>query len=502
MNNSNDKDEIKRNLIVDMLNTFKSKTFYRDSDIDYITDNFRKMFELELNELDVNFKADKDNLDNPFNVTIYEDEKSKNSLGEAYFGQERQDDGFYRSRKPLIAINCHYLYDKLQDKNPSNRMMAIKRYYKTIFHEVRHYKQWLCTQSNVSSKDSIMYARDFALKDTLGRRFYSRDEMTGNYDNYYIEKDANAIGYAKLFNILGDKDLNSPENKTLLSEQKEEYIKKHIAEYRINMKYKNVIFKSNGFINRDDLSSQVMDNILKYPENLDLLIKYPILKKEYHLDGTKKNALELALNHKKELKGINELDNNIASAEEKNFLTKQANDMYYELLYPQLSKISPDNFKQFIEVYGVNNTQALLNNIREYYNKEYETKVNSYLTHTREKMKNAKFFEKKQLKASYLDKENYYSMYYSNKIKNMYAREKDLESLIKFNKLNLNNTKTNNNSDSKKAVISQDDIVQSLKDNNISFNEIQDISKQTRQNIIEYNSNKNINKDKESENIR
>ena len=58
-------------------------------------------------------------------------------------------------------------------------------------------------KTNISSKDAMAYARDWALMSYLDKDWYSLDVKTGNYDAYVLENNANEVGYRQYLETMG-----------------------------------------------------------------------------------------------------------------------------------------------------------------------------------------------------------------------------------------------------------------------------------------------------------
>lgn len=233
---------------------------------------------------------------------------------------------------PKIEYNLAMILNGLDSDDKERRLCACRDMFKTIFHELQHHKQYKLACSKISNLDSLRFARDFVTRMFLPKDWYSKDEKTGNYTEYMTENDANETGYSRYLEITG-------ENDPLTSDLRIIYAgKRSISRYKINASIpkKNTKYNSGGYKERDDITIPVIDDAIKDPNARAILRAFPILQKEYNFDGTKKSAVQLITNMKKEIQAINSISE--FSQDEKTQLISDCQVMYYELIYRELLK--------------------------------------------------------------------------------------------------------------------------------------------------------------------
>ena len=252
-----------------------------------------------------------------------------------------------------IKVHERNLYKGLQSKDDDERLDTCKMIFKTIFHEVQHHRQYMLTQLNISNKDSMMYAKEMCLKQILDSKFYSQGE-DGNYYELLIENNANYVGVRKF------KEVMQEENSSLEDEIDFYCAYMKESKYFIDCDSKNgkKHYKFDDLQEKEDIATQILD------ENIteELLIKYPILQKEYNMDGSKKNIEELVTNLKNEIMIVEQLD-----VEKKEIIIKDTKNMYFELIYNQIKNNKEIQDKEKLETSYFKN---ILDEMTMYFNEE------------------------------------------------------------------------------------------------------------------------------------
>lgn len=316
-----------------------------------------RIFQLEIEELGYSYQPDRDDSENTFILKFINDSK-KTIRGQCSC----------KKGEPTIIYNIAHLYEDLQSPNKEERLLGCKELFKTVFHEIQHYRQYLMTQKNVSSKDAIRYARDFALMTYLEKDWYSFDRKKGNYGEYSIENNANAVGYKQYLEIMGyDEEIND------LFEIKNGQF--NISRYKANgvSTYDDQYTYNLGKKERDDITVSILDDLICNHGLTEILKTYPILQKEYNLDGTKKSASVLIKNMEKEIQEIS--NNKFLSKEDKRKLIKDAQEMYYELIYNQIEKSTQEEIAELASQIGKDKVKVLFGNIAYYFQCELENRL-------------------------------------------------------------------------------------------------------------------------------
>lgn len=319
-----------------------------------------RIFQVEIEELGYSYRPNRDDSQNTFGLAFINDSK-KTFRGQCSNGGDR----------PSITYNIAHLYNDLQSPDVDKRLLACKTLYKTVFHEIQHHRQYLMARTNVSSKDGITYARDFALSGYLEKDWYSRDRKTGNYDAYSIENNANEVGYRQYLETMGLSD------KEITDVMNIEQGKFNIARYKANVNSWDgqSHYESDGLQERDDVTTPILDDIICVRGRTEILKQYPILQKEYNLDGTKKSAIDLIQNMQKEMQELSQKQNQSLSKEDRDRLIRDGQEMYYELIYRQLEKSTPEQIIEIAKQIGKDESKELFGKISHYFQCQMEDRL-------------------------------------------------------------------------------------------------------------------------------
>lgn len=317
-----------------------------------------RIFQVEIEELGYSYQPNRDDSQNTFGLEFINDSK------ETFRGQCHNSDG-----KSSITYNIARLYSDLQSPDVDKRLLACKTLYKTVFHEIQHHRQYLMARTNVSSKDGLTYAKDFALSRYLEKDWYSRDKKTGNYDAYSIENNANEVGYRQYLETMG---LSDKEITDLMNIEQGKF---NIARYKANVNSWDgqSHYESDGLQERDDVTVPILDDLICVRGRTEILKHYPILQKEYNLDGTKKSAIDLIKNMQKEIQDISQ--NQGFSNEDKAKLIRNGQEMYYELIYRQIEKSTPEQIAEIVKQIGKDESKELFGKISHYFQCEMEDRL-------------------------------------------------------------------------------------------------------------------------------
>lgn len=235
--------------------------------------------------------------------------------------------------KPKIAYNLSMISEGLLNGDENIRLETLR----FIFHELQHQRQHFMVDSGISSKIALMYARDFVLYDREDcvHGFY-HEGKNHNYDSFITENDANYVAYSKLYEFL-----DIPELKNL---RDIELGKMHSLMYKADATLDNgkVHYSSNGLGERNDITIPILDDIIGNRGFIEYLQLFPILQKEYNLDGTKKSVVELVKNMNQEVSDLTQT--NLLNKES---LIQDSKEMYYELIYRELEKSSQKQLEEY-----------------------------------------------------------------------------------------------------------------------------------------------------------
>ena len=360
---------IQRNEIAGILEFLKDNQFDLNNDVmvEKLESAITRVFELEIRELGYSFDSKGDSENNTFDLQFVNDE-AITWRGEHTNGG-KWENGTYTEGKPIIKYNLARLCPNLSSNDANVRLSTCKNLFKTVFHEIQHHRQYMMARSNVSSKEGMMYARDFAVRPYLKKEWYTRDKKRGNYAEYAIENNANEVGYRQYLETMGDHDKEMSDLRDI--ERGKFSINRYKAD--IDSWDGKTHYDSGGLQERDDVTIPILDSIISERGLTEMLIMFPILQKEYNLDGSKKTAYELITNMNDEIDTISQ--NTSLSKKEKDAILKDGKEMYYELIYRQIEKSTPEQLAELSTKIGKDNYKQLLGDISHYFQCELENRL-------------------------------------------------------------------------------------------------------------------------------
>ena len=361
---------IQRQQMTGFMNYFESNELdFNDTQLLQRMQNaITRIFQLEIEELGYSYRPDRDDSKNTFGLSFINDPQAT-FRGQHNSGARLEENGKFIQGRPSIKYNIAALYEDLQSPDKDKRIFACKTLFKTVFHEIQHHRQYMKTRTNVSSKDGIQYARDFAIKQYLHKDWYSSNAKTGNYAAYTIENNANEVGYSQFLETLGREDSEVANLRDI------ERGKFNISRYKADVDSWDgqQHYDSNGLQERDDVTVPILDSLIGEKGRTEILQMYPILQKEYNLDGTKKTAVELIQNMQQEIQEITQ--NKTLTDKDRKRLIQDGQQMYYDLIYRQIEKSTPEQISQIAMRIGKEESKKLFSDMSHHFQCELESRL-------------------------------------------------------------------------------------------------------------------------------
>lgn len=328
---------IERQIITEFMDYFKDNVldFEDITVLKKLCEHIERVFKLEIEELGYKFDSVEKNNENSYELHFINDPKSP--IGAFRIKDRALTEGKIVHQKPSITLNIGVLFKGLYNIDKEKRLKTCKKIFYDMLHEIQHERQDLMVMQQVSSNESLKYARDFACKECLEEEWYDK-----NYDNYLIENNARIVGYEDYLKIMRDED------EEILTNIGFERGKYYTGLYMVDVwtKEKTTYYFSKGSLERDKVTTTILDDLICKKSRTELLDLYPILQKEYNMDGSRKSVTELIDNMRKEIYDISE--NTELSEIEKDELIKDAQEMYYELIYIQLEKSTQEEINELV----------------------------------------------------------------------------------------------------------------------------------------------------------
>ena len=262
----------------------------------------------------------------------------------------------------IIVNEVSPYYKGLESKDAKERVFYVKKIISGLFHEIQHSRQFFFKTMNISNKHTLMFAKEDCMISILEDRFYSMDKDKGNYCDFLQENDANIVGLQKYKSITQDDDESI--KRALLWEK----FKFYNGTYLINIDTSDGKrhFEHIYRVERIDAANEILDETIKPWQ----IITNTILQKEYNLDGTRKHVVELIKNLRTEIMQIISFDK--IDEESKNILIKDAQEMYYEIVYKSLEKEGENAVAEMKHSFGIQDSLKFFEEMKEYFNKEKE----------------------------------------------------------------------------------------------------------------------------------
>lgn len=368
-----------REIIFDFFDYFKTHKFNETEpyDMKFIKAAVVLLSYYELSYMGINY-----DFNNPSNNDVIFkliNNPSKNFLGECITDISHGKSTNYGIKRTYITMNIGPIASDLSDNSTMTRIKACQDFVKTVFHELRHFRQFLMTQLNISSPEALYFARDFVLTDFVESDFY-----TNNYKNFAIEADASETEAIEFMDITGINNNQTLRQKALGTRRK------LVGMYKAdsNSIDGNYHWDSHGFKDRDIVSISILDDIITKKGNTQVIEKYPILGKEYNPDGSKKTTYQLFQNmFAEEFEYIHNPD---LSNSERLILIKDSREMYYELLIRTFNKCSKEETSKILTDFGKTRINKILTDMKTYFDNQFNEKTIA-ATRARSRMKSGTF---------------------------------------------------------------------------------------------------------------
>lgn len=324
-----EKEDLERQYISNFTSHFieQKLDINNQEEINYIKETITNVVRLEIEELGYKLEGEEQDGDKPFKFELAELDDNKQ-------GDHTKDDDFGVNR---IRINKSHILTELSSDDREIRENSCMNIFSTIFHEVQHQRQEMLTKLNVSSKASMLYAKEFVMQEVLESEFYHNE----NYERFAIENNADAIGYGDYFKLM---NLNNSDLLDYINTYKIDF---ELARYKGETSAHSQHFEFKDGIVREDLFEQIVQRPFVIGEKF--LEKYPILKKEYQCKNAlfkRKSTTELVRNLENEIEDISSIKE--ITDEDKQTIIRATKDMYYQMIFRSMQEEIPMDIDNFI----------------------------------------------------------------------------------------------------------------------------------------------------------
>lgn len=319
----------------------------------------REIFKLECDKMGIHYssKGEKKN-DIDFYICNLPEANWKGQFSNVV-GVNR-DGSYIEDARPLIELNFATMdFKRLSFKSKEDKLYGCREILKTLFHEIRHFRQFKIATSNINSRKSLKYAKDFVVGDInfLVPNFKNKI-YDNNHDSFVIEADAEYQAHLKT---------NKVSNK---KEDRDTNIAKIC---KFDIEYSDICVeddKGHKFVyDRDMYFDFCLDNLLTTCNKQGLLNTFPILKREYNPDGTRKDFYTLYSDMQSEVKRIS--NSNIKN---KSTYLKMTRELYYELIYKQVKDFSNVQVRMASIKLGQDNMHKLFSEMNVFFKREMKSR--------------------------------------------------------------------------------------------------------------------------------
>lgn len=359
-------DEEQSKIIKNLMKTYKERTLdlNNDEEIQELQKAIANIMKLELQKIDIDIRFDPEDSmkENKNDILLEYKERSEEDEEDLLYKaiQKRTpkytklknkegDLGDFTPKdeygKDKVTIYLGEFKSGLTSKSRKERIDTCKTLFHVIFHELRHYKQFLLQRQGISSKKSMLFAKDNALYEGMDEFYYE------NYGELMLENDANLHACERLEELLGS---NEDMRKAKIFFEEKIYNGRYKMSY-MNGSHKEERSKAYLFVN----------DIIKQDEERRLLKKSPILSKEYDIDTLERIRLTQLIS---EMNSEQQFLSNLKDVkeEDKEALKEDAKEMYYDVIYQSILESQQGEIQEALIDHSSKKLKNLLEEIEEY----------------------------------------------------------------------------------------------------------------------------------------
>lgn len=258
---------------------------------------------------------------------------------------------------PTLRLKTKNIVELLKSNDSQVRTTAFVGYIQTIHHEMTHLEQHIATENvkkidDIDSDYALKYAREFAAIKYLGDDYYHEGD---NYKKQFIEKNAREKGFEDAIDIFGKNKIREVK----INEALKENIDNNLNDIFVETDY----LEYNGYMgDRDYITSSLVDEAIA--NNPKYLKKYPILKKEYNKDGSRKEVYQIIKDKAKAIERIKA--NPYYSSKKKEQKIIETQNMYCSIFINSLDNATDKDFIKAEKMVGARAIKAMYSNTQEY----------------------------------------------------------------------------------------------------------------------------------------
>ena len=288
--------------------------------------------------------------------------KSDSTSGLCYKNVYLNEEGrFVRGTVDIVVNpNTHYFEELMSDRSEL-RQHAAKKVIKTVYHEFAHFLQSKSFVTHLSNERALRSAKEFIY---IEGRYGTYRIYDDNHDNFAIENDADLHSQMRFSYVLDD----SYDFKRKLG---------CLSKY-----YSSDLLIRDGdrklLVSRDDIINNYVDYLIVKKKMKFLLMKYPILQKEYTFQCKRKTFVELAYKYDSEIRSLSsdlKLDD-----DKRKSLISDTKDMYFSLFNRAIVNASKEEIDEVVNLLGIEFFEEVVEHNIKTNNDEIELIYNYYFS--------------------------------------------------------------------------------------------------------------------------
>lgn len=327
--------------IVDKILSYVSEhkiVFESDEYYDFVM-LLEELFEVDASIYDIRYVRGRLDNEVSFNVRKL---KTDETSGLCYNNITLNSEGrFIRDNVEIVVNNNTHYFSELESDFPEYRVKGAKKIIKTVFHELTHLYQLKSFVTHLSNGRALRNAKEFIF---IEGRYGSSQIYKKNHNSFAIENEADYNAHMR-FEYLIDDNYDKRRKIECLS-------KYYSSDLVINRGNRKIA------VSRDDLINQYVDFMVVSKKSKYLLMKYPILQKEYTFECKRKTFEELALKYLSEINNVTR-DNSINSSK-KSSLIRDIKEMYFSLFQRSIMTSTREEMDRVISILGVETFEEMI----------------------------------------------------------------------------------------------------------------------------------------------
>lgn len=260
---------------------------------------------------------------------------------------------------PIMSINYNKCINNMKEADKNDKRGVFIKFVQSVHHELGHLEQQVAIEKggkleDISSVDALKYAIESAKCDI-------EQENKKDYYREITEENARQKGLNAVLDIFKGKK----EYKDNINQMIKNKLEMTTNEYLLDLEE----YDENGVVSdRTTRNTKVIDESY-YGYRKTFLKEYPILKKMYNMDGSRKSMYQLAMDFETQKEKIN--NNQFLSRKKKDEKNNDTSDLYSEMFWNSLSQSDNKEIIFTKKMIGNEIFDSMLSMTKKYYIREH-----------------------------------------------------------------------------------------------------------------------------------